>query len=488
MQRPGPSRQNMNQRTKIVATMGPALQKDSTLKAAIRAGLNAARINFAHGQPDEHLATIRRVRKAAKETGKAVAVLVDLGGPKIRIRGLPTGRLQLTPGGTVDLVLAGDAQKGEIPVNERRLIQDVGKGDPIFLADGSFELRALKRETDRITCRVVTGGLLIEGKGVNVPHTRLKLPALTNKDRRDLKNAIEWSADLVALSFVRNAKDLRPARRLLGTSGIPLLAKIEKAEAITQLDAIVRDADGVMVARGDLGVETSLVEIPLLQKRIIATANKASKPVITATQMLRSMVENPHPTRAEATDVANAILDGTDAVMLSEETAVGKHPVKAIATMAAIARAAETALLPRPHGPGDRDALISGAALAVSHAAVELAESVGAVAIVTPTRSGATARNVARLRPRIPVLALSHDATTVAKLLITWGVTPTWVPHRDRLESIIEEAGRQLRIHRLGRPGDAFLLTAGYPSGTGDSNLLTVQRVASARKTQAKQR
>ncbi len=464
-------------RTKIIATLGPASGDADRIRHLVEAGVSVFRINFAHGEHDTHRAWIDSVRQAGKTTGRPTGVLVDLAGPKIRVRGLPDGRLELTAGTEVRLVGAAAAADGAIPVDEPRLLRDVKRGDPVFLADGSMELTVVERGKSDVTCRVVTGGLLVEGKGVNVPRTNLRLPAMTDQDRTDLEAALAWDVDVVALSFVRRAKDLSEARKMLSESRIPLYAKIEKAEAAANLDEIVDASDGVMVARGDLGVETPLVDIPVLQKRIIRTANARAKPVITATQMLRSMVDNPHPTRAEVTDVANAILDGTDAVMLSEETAMGRHPVAAVRTMAAIASSAEATLPPGRRPGSDEPTGIAPDALAVSRAAVELAEAMEATAIVTPTRSGATARHIARLRPPMPILAMTRHRHTFGGLLMSWGVRPMLEQHHTDLADVIRVAGEQLVASGLARPGDAFLLTAGYPAGQADSNLLTVQRV-----------
>lgn len=464
-------------RTKIIATLGPASGEPDMIHRLVEAGVSVFRINFAHGEHDTHQAWIRAVRAAGEKTDRPTGVLVDLAGPKIRVRGLPGGRLELAPGTQVQLVGAGASPDGAIPIDEPRLLRDIKKGDPVFLADGSMELTVVERGKDDVTCRVVTGGLLVEGKGVNVPRTNLRLPAMTDQDKTDLAAALDWDVDMVALSFVRRAKDLDPARKMLAESKIPLYAKIEKAEAAKNLDEIVEAADGVMVARGDLGVETPLVDIPVLQKRIIRTANARARPVITATQMLRSMVDNPHPTRAEATDVANAILDGTDAVMLSEETAMGRHPVAAVRTMAAIAHSAEATLPPGPRPGADEPTGIAPDALAVSRAAVELAEAMEATAIVAPTRSGATARHIARLRPPMPILAMTRHRHTFGGLLMSWGVRPMLEEHHTDLAEVIRVAGEHLVAVGLARPGDAFLLTAGYPAGQADSNLLTVQRV-----------
>lgn len=462
-------------RTKIVATVGPACEKPETLLRLVRAGVSVARINLAHGTPADHARFAANVRWAARQVGRPIAVMADLAGPKIRVGQLHGGRLKLEPGQRVHLTtqrLLGTDQ--HIPVTEPRLAKDARRGDPIFLADGSLELRVLEVDNTDVTCEVVTGGLLLTGKGVNLPRTRLQVPTFTAKDQRDLQASLTWGVDVLALSFVRERRDVDFVRRLLGRRQLPLIAKIEKREAVRNLPAILEASDGVMVARGDLGVEASVEEVPLLQKRIIRLANDSAKPVITATQMLKSMVEAPHPTRAEATDIANAVLDGTDAVMLSEETAMGRYPVQAVETMARIAWQAEAALEPTTlRTSGLRRGFT---APAVSEAAVRVAQDVGAKAIVTPTFGGATPRFVAHWRPRIPIFALSENARTVQFLCLSWGVQPIHVARMGAIESTLALAHRVLKKAGVARRGDRFVLTAGYPRDKA-SNLMTVQDI-----------
>lgn len=460
-------------RTKIVATLGPASADPGIVARMIQAGMTVARLNLAHGNPVDQARLVRAARVAARRVGRPIAVLADVAGPKIRVGALAGGRVSLAAGRRVALTTAPAAGTAErIPITEPRLALDARPGDPIFLADGTLELRARRIHGTDIECDVVTGGLLLAGKGVNVPRTRLRMPSLTPKDRRDVARAVRLGVDVLALSFVRRAADIAELRRLLGRRPIPVVAKIEQRQAVAELDAILEAADGVMVARGDLAVETSLEEVPVLQKRIIRRANEAGKPVITATQMLLSMVESTHPTRAEAADVANAILDGSDALMLSEETASGRHPVRVVETMARIAGRAEAALDPEAFARGAPRA--SWVAAAVSEAAVRVAQRVGAKAIVTPTHGGATPRFVARLRPPVPVVAFSENARTIQFLNLTWGVHPV---HRRRLgpfDATLRLAGQELRRLGLLRPGERFVLTAGYPRKEA-SNLLTVQ-------------
>ncbi len=467
-------------RTKIVATIGPASEHPGTLERLVKAGVSVARINLAHGSAKDHSRMVEAVRTAARHVGQPIAIMVDLAGPKIRVGQLRDGRVTLEKGRRLRLTpreVAGTAQL--LTITEPRLPRDVRPGEPVFLADGTLELKVLRVDGEEIECEIVIGGLLLPSKGVNLPKTRLRLPSMTDKDRVDLAHALHMDVDLVALSFVREAADVHRARKLLGRRRVPLIAKIEKREAIANLDAILETANGVMVARGDLAVETSFEEVPLLQKRIITAANRAAKPVITATQMLLSMVDQARPTRAEAADVANAILDGTDAVMLSEETARGAHPVRAVETMARIALHAEERLV--SHGlehAGDR---IDSIAEAVSEAAVHVARDVGAHAIVTPTRFGGTARMVARLRPAVPIVALSEDRITAQSLLLTWGVQPLHRPRLGRFEDALRVAEESIRRLALLRPGERYVVTASYPQDQS-SNLMTVQVHARPRR------
>ena len=442
----------------------------------IRAGLSVARLNMAHGKHEDHARRIETARNAAKRAGREIAIMGDIAGPKLRIGTIKEGKVQLVNGKTVVLTarpVEGTAE--ELNVSEPAVLRDIRAGEPIFLADGSLELRAIETRPQEVACRVVNGGLLLPRKGINLPRTKLRLPALTPQDIQDLRFAVKAGFDALALSFVRDVEDLRLARKHLGRSRIPLIAKIEKREATRQLPAILDEADGAMVARGDLAVETSYEEVPLLQKRIIRIANERAKPVITATQMLKSMVESPHPTRAEAGDVANAILDGTDAVMLSEETAMGSYPVKAVETMARIARHAEAALDPAVFLARARDE--RNIAMEVSEGAVHVARSLHAAAIVTPTGGGATSRFVARLRPNIPVLALTRRLSTARFLNLIWGVEPMHTPDLGDLEATLKLGLDHLKRMNRVRAGQHVVFTAGFPAGGQASNLMTVQRV-----------
>jgi pyruvate kinase len=426
-------------RTRIVATLGPATDSEERIRALIDAGVDVVRLNFSHGTHEEHGRRIAWVRKLA--AGRPVAILQDLGGPKLRLDRRVVGK----PGDIVEITLP----------------RTVCAGDPVLLADGIMQLEVI--DTGR--CLVVTGGDIPAGKGINLPSSRLDIPALTDKDRRDLAFGVAQGVDLVALSFVERAQDLEEAK----ASGLPVIAKIERAGAVERMADIVRAADGVLVARGDLGVEIPIERVPLTQKKLIALANREAKPVITATQMLRSMVESPLPTRAEATDVANAVLDGTDAVMLSEETAVGRHPVAAVEVMRRILEQAETALEPRT------DEMGAGVSDLIAHAACNVATRLGAAAIVVATRSGFTARKVARHRPRLPVIALTPDEGVRRRLSLVWGITALRMAWEENPEVLLTRFREPLRASGLVAPGARVVVTAGWPSGErGTTNLVHV--------------
>jgi pyruvate kinase len=429
-------------RTRIVATLGPASDSEERIRGLIDAGVDVVRLNFSHGTHAEHGRRIAMVRAVAK--GRPVAILQDLGGPKLRLDRRVTGK----PGDVVELMLPST----------------VRAGDPVLLADGIMQLEVIAGGH----CRVVTGGDIPAGKGINLPSSRLDLAPLTDKDRRDLAFGIAQRVDFVALSFVERARDLEEAK----ASGLPVVAKIERAGAVEHMEEIVRAADGVLVARGDLGVEIPIERVPLTQKRLIALANRASKPVITATQMLRSMVESPLPTRAEATDVANAVLDGTDAVMLSEETAVGRYPLGAVQVMRRILEQAETALEPSTVEMG------AGVSDVIARAACDVATRLGAAAIVVATRSGFTARAVARHRPRLPVIALTPDDAVRRRLSLVWGVTALHLQWEEHPETLLSRFREPVRAAGLLQQGARVVVTAGWPSGdAGATNFVHVTEV-----------
>ena len=467
-------------RTKIVCTIGPASSSPSRMRELMRAGMDVARVNFSHGDHQTHRLSIAALRQVAEEEGRPVAVMADLQGPKLRVGEIAGDGLDLHDGDDVALVLAPTAARPEeIPVPHASLLTALQPGHPVLLDDGNIELVVTQPGATRVLCHVVDGGNLTSRKGINVPQTRIDLPALTEKDHQDALFGASQGVDLIAMSFVRRAEDVRDLRRLLQQHGsdAPIVAKIEKAQALDQFAEILEASDAIMVARGDLGVETPAEDVPFHQKRIIRACNQAGKPVITATQMLQSMIYEPRPTRAEASDVANAILDGTDAVMLSGETAVGAHPVVAAKTMAKICASADAYLAAtwRALSGAHSDEVITGA---ISRAAVEIADEVGARAIVTATESGATARMVARHRPRVPILAVTPNPRTLRRLGLVWGVAPLLVDTISDTAELERLMVRAARDAGLAGSGEALVLTAGVPFGAGRrTNMVLVHRV-----------
>jgi pyruvate kinase len=470
-------------RTKIVATIGPACRERPTLERLVGAGVDVVRLNFSHGEPEEHLQVMRAVREIAETLGRPVAVLQDLGGPKIR-----TGRLRgdqpVTLSDGSRLVITTEDVEGtasRISTTYDALPADVSPGDRILLDDGNLELRVVRTSARDIECTVVHGGLLRPHKGMNLPGVRLSVPALTEKDRRDLAFGLRHGVDYVALSFVRQAADVEQARGAIHDLGgsAPVIAKIEKREAVEQLGAIVDAADGVMVARGDLGVELPTEEVPTLQKRIIQTANAAGKAVITATQMLESMVDRPRPTRAEASDVANAIVDGTDAVMLSAETASGHYPLEAVETMARIAVYTEDHLSQRE--PVRRRAGSTPARMvtrSLARVAAMVAEELECRLIVAFTESGSTARLVSMYRPRPPVAAVTYNDDTYRRLALWWGVVPLKCGLARNTDEMVVEAEALLKRRKLAGPGDAVLMIGGQSHTAGATNMIRVHTIS----------
>ena len=463
-------------RTKIVCTIGPVSRSPETLARLVAGGMDVARLNFSHGTHAEHGDVIRTLRQIAQTVGRPIAILQDLSGIKIRIGEIAEGTVRLEPGSVFTLTtrdVPGDA--AEVSVSFPDLPASVRPGDRLLLADGDLELRAESCDASDVRCRVITGGPLSSHKGISLPSGSIPARGLTPKDRDDLAYGLAQGVDYVALSFVRSADDVREARALAAAQGAnpPFIAKIEKHEALARLDEILAESDGLMVARGDLGVETPLEHVPLLQKMLIEKANRAGKPVITATQMLLSMVENPRPTRAEVADVANAILDGTDALMLSEETAAGRHPVEAVATMRRIAEDTEAAFPFERWMRRFEDAALQSLPEAVAGAACELAEHVGAAVIVAWTESGATARLVSRHRPRRPILALSTRPETARRLALVWGVIPLVAEGGTDTDAMLEKAPALALQRGLLKPGEIAVITAGIPMGvSGSTNLI----------------
>ena len=456
-------------RTKIVATIGPASASPKTLGALIGAGMDGARLNFSHGSQEDHARTARLVRDAEAAAGRPIALIADLQGPKLRVGELERD-LDLAEGDSI--VIAGEdtAQPDDLPVSPAVLGSVLQPGNDVLIDDGLVRLRVEKVERGRARCHVVVGGVVRAHKGVNLPGVPLPIPSLTRKDLDDLDAALEFGVDYVALSFVRSASDVKALRTLIEARGSQawVIAKIEKAEAVAALDEILAEAHGVMVARGDLGVEIGAAEVPLLQKRIIIHALERAKPVITATQMLESMIHSPEPTRAEASDIANAILDGTSAIMLSGETAIGTHPVEAVAVMDRIALAVEPHLGYRHETPQASDEPTIDQAM--SNAACDVAEAIAARAILVPTFTGRTASAVARLRPQRSILALTHRMDSLRHLALEWGVTPLEISETTDVEDLWTRSIAAARDSGIVSPGERLVITAGtavnIPGGT----------------------
>ena len=468
-------------RTKIVCTLGPATTGE-IFPELLAAGLNVARLNFSHGTREEHQARIDMIRAASRKAGEPVAILQDLAGPKIRIGDISPEPVQLAAGQTFTLTSrprTGDA-KG-CSVNTPEVIAATPAGATVLLADGALELTVLEKSGDTLTCRVVVGGPLSSHKGLNLPGVALPISALTAKDRGDLDFGLTQGVDLVALSFVRAARDVAELKEIIAGRGLdtPVIAKIEKPEAVERIGEILAVADGIMVARGDLGVETPLKQVPMVQKFLIAEANRVGKPVITATQMLASMVNNPRPTRAEVTDVANAILDGTDAVMLSEETAVGHYPVEAVRFLDGIARTTE-AKFPYDAWLHHSSKVLSDAISdAISFAACELAKDLEAKAILASTASGATARLLSRFRPSVPIIAITTKEETKRRLCLVWGVLPLLIDGLESVDQMLEVVKVMAVEQGHLTSGDRLVITAGTPLGTkGATNLIKADFVA----------
>lgn len=467
-------------KTKIVCTIGPATHSPEGVRALMEGGMDVVRLNFSHGDRESHRQTIRLIRKVSQALGKEVGILQDLGGPKIRLGCLSQDEMQLRTGDRVILKAGEICDPGSIPVHYSGLVRDVEPEDHILLADGRVELFVRRKERDHLICEVLVGGMIQSRKGVNLPSSQLNIPALTEKDRQDLQVGLEEHVDFVALSFVRHESDLDPVLEILDQMKRKpmLVAKIEKPQALDRLEKIIAQADGIMVARGDLGVEMPLERVPLIQKRIIRAARQMAKPVITATQMLTSMMSSPRPTRAEATDVANAILDGTDALMLSDETAVGAFPVEAVAVLDRIARTVEQQMDEAPMMQESTSESLPATAAGISRAACLLARDLKAAAIVASTSSGSTARLVARFRPHRPILALTGSLQTQRQLTLSWGVFPEWAESFANTDQIFSAVKTLAMERRMANQGDRLVITAGVPVGvTGTTNLIKVMEL-----------
>ncbi|MEO0488594.1 MAG: pyruvate kinase, partial [Cyanobacteria bacterium J06659_2] len=471
---------NALRRTKIVATIGPATQDLDTLRALIEAGATTLRLNFSHGTHEDHQRSIRLIRQVSFELNQPVGILQDLQGPKIRLGKFEHGSIQLNSGDPFTLTsraVVGTQTVSSVTYN--LLADEVPAGSTILLDDGRVEMlvETVDRETGELHCRVVVGGKLSNSKGVNFPGVYLSIKALTEKDRRDLMFGLNQGVDWIALSFVRNPQDVLEIKEIISNAGkqVPVVVKIEKHEAIEQMEAILSLSDGVMVARGDLGVELPAEEVPILQKRLISTSNRFGIPVITATQMLDSMASNPRPTRAEVSDVANAILDGTDAVMLSNETAVGDYPVEAVATMARIALRTEQENMALRHDINSHSRSIPNA---ISQAVGRIAQQLHAAAIMTLTKTGATARNVSKFRPQSPILAVTPHVNVARRLQMVWGVRPLLVLDLSSTGQTFIAAMNVAQEKKLLREGDLVVMTAGTLQGvSGSTDLIKVELV-----------
>lgn len=463
-----------DRRAKIVATVGPASQEREMLKQLILAGLDVARLNFSHGTHDDHAARIRLIRELSAELNKPVSILQDLQGPKLRVGNIPGGKFILKPGETVVLSsspdLDGPGGKTFIPMDVPDLEAAVSPGGRILMDDGNLELSVLEVTPTSVEARVVVGGPLSSHKGVNLPGAHLTIPGFTEKDQADLAFGIQQGVDAVAVSFVRSAVDVQKVRMAIGDlsahqAAVPIIAKLELPEAIENLHDIIHAADGVMVARGDLGVETSPALVPTLQKEIIRAANRHAKIVITATQMLESMIHNPRPTRAEASDVANAIFDGTDAVMLSAETASGAYPLESVRMMAEIIRDAEAHFDSWGHYRDLPEEAVQNDALSITRAARELAHDRDVSAIAVFTETGRTAVYASKSRPRVPILAFTPSQETFQRLGLLWGVTPFLIPYASTVESMLAHVEAAAVASFVLAPGQQIVLISGFPVG-----------------------
>ena len=465
-------------RTKIVATLGPSSSDDGTLRQLIEAGVSVVRINSAHGTPEQRAKTIELVRRLRDQMEKHVAVLVDLQGPRIRVGALPVPR-QLDEGMEVVFAAGGKARDTDIPTTYESLARDVKLGSRILLDDGLLSVEVTGIADDRVSAVVCAGGVLRSSKGINLPDDHVSAPAVTEKDRADVALALECEADMVGISFVSRAEDVEEVRSMVG-SHLRLVAKIERPAALADIGRIVQAADAIMVARGDLGVELPFEEVPLTQKHLIEVATRHSRPVITATQMLESMVNNPRPTRAEVSDVANAILDGTDAVMLSAETAVGRYPVGSVRAMTRIINEVEQAIL-KDRIPWGRLKAAGGTTAscevedAIASAAIAAAEMLRVPRILCVTKSGFTARTIAANRPSTPVLGLSTDWRTCRYLALVWGVQPVQADAVPTYETMLDAARVAMLDRGYAKLGDKIVVTAGDVAGT--TNLIKVETI-----------
>ncbi|QJA07449.1 pyruvate kinase [Romboutsia sp. CE17] len=472
---------NSTKRTKIVCTLGPASEKEETLRELIKSGLNVCRMNFSHGSHEEHKGRIDLVKKVREELGQPTAILLDTKGPEIRTGQFDAPEVLLEEGQTFTITMKDVMGNKEMcTVSYKGLAKDVEPGNTILIDDGLVGLKVKEVNGDDIVCIVENSGIVKNHKGVNVPGVKVNLPAITEKDRSDIEFGIEQGIDFIAASFVRKVSDVLAIREILeenNATDIKIISKIENQEGVDNLDEIIAVSDGIMVARGDLGVEIPTEEIPVVQKLMIKKCNEAGKPVITATQMLDSMMRNPRPTRAEVTDVANAIYDGTDAIMLSGETAAGKYPVEAVKTMATIAKRTEETI---NYNENLRDKALSAANVtdAISYATCTTAIDLNAKAILSATSSGHTARMVSKFRPQCPIVATTDNERVMRQLSLTWGVLPTISSNGKNTDEVIDNAINAGKEKNYLAEGDLVVITAGVPVATsGTTNLIKVETI-----------
>jgi pyruvate kinase len=471
----------LGRRTKIVCTIGPATGSTAMIEQLIRTGMNVARLNLSHGTYRKHARHIQTVRKLSHRLAIPVAILMDLPGPKYRTGKLRNGQARLKKGAQVILTtrqVEGDEEI--VPVNLPTLPRDVRVGDTALLDDGAIQLKVLGRQGTEVRCKVMVGGMLTEGRGLVVPGMHTSSPFITDTLRECILFAIKQRPDYLALSFVRDAKDIASVKAMLdeNDADIPIVAKIERGVAVDKFDSILATSEGIMVARGDLGVDIPLERVPLVQKEIITKCNRAGKPVITATQMMESMVNSPRPTRAEVTDVANAIFDGTDAIMLSAETSIGKYPVQAVKMMAKIARATENRLAYEQMLSERGGWLEQKTDELISYSACYTAQSLGAAAIVAFTQSGSTAGRVSKYRPRMPILAITPDAMVVGRLMLRWGIYAFQIAPSSSVEDLFAAGAKLSQQLGLAKANDLVVITGGIPIGVaGSTNLLKVKRI-----------
>ena len=473
-------------RSKIVCTLGPAVDSYEQLKSLIEAGMNVARLNMSHGSHQEHQGRYDRVRKAAQDTGRAVGVMVDLQGPKIRLETFAEGPVELVRGDEFTITTEDiEGDKSICGTTYKGLPGDVAEGDQILINDGNVELRVVSVDGPRVRSVVVEGGVISDHKGINLPSAAVNVPAMSEKDIEDLRFGLRMGCDMIALSFVRDADDILDVHKIMDEEGrrVPVIAKVEKPQAVDNMEGVVAAFDSIMVARGDLAVEYPLERVPMVQKRLIELCRRNAKPVIVATQMMESMITNSRPTRAEASDVANAILDGADAVMLSAESSVGHFPIETVKTMSKIVVAAEEELLSKglqPLVPGKKPRTQGGS---VARAACEIADFLGGKALIAFTQSGDTARRLSRYRACQPILAFTTDEATRNQLTLSWGVESfivPWVDSTDEMVNLVDE--EVLKLKRFDE-GDSLIITAGSPPGVpGTTNMVRVHHLGTGER------